>query len=241
MRIDCDFFRVRIMAQFRALADYIGYVEGHIQESHHSARTQILTENQTPPDASEESLQEWLCLREQEIDECDRRYAVDFRRILRFTLLMSVYTLVESSLSLLAQEITSRNGLARNRKDLKAKNPVKRFEKFWTKVARLPWWADPRWDELKDLRDLRDCIAHQNGVVQDNDRRDNRIRALLRRDCGVRLIEVNDRLADPDEAGTLEIDERFSRQAMEHMTALFDEIFNRAGCFGSEHVVVVPE
>ena len=132
------------MAQFKALADYIGYVEGQIQESHHSTRSQVLTENRTPPDTSDESVQEWLCERQQEIDECDRRYVVNFQRILRFTILMSVYTLVESNLSLLAQEIMNRKALTLDMEDLQAKNLVKRFKKFWTKVAGLSWWSDPR-------------------------------------------------------------------------------------------------
>jgi hypothetical protein len=57
----------------------------------------------------------------------------------------------------------------------------------------------------------------------------------------VRLVGVNDRLTDPVEAGTLEIEERFCRETVEQMTGLFDEIFNRAGCFGPDHIVVEPE
>ena len=238
MRIKCDFFRARVMAQFKALADYIGYVEGQIQQSHHSIRNQVLTENHTPPDMSDESVQEWLCLRQQEIDECDRRYAVDFRRILRFTVLMSIFGLVESSLSLLAQEIKKRKDLALDMEDLQAKSLVKRFEKFWTKVARLPWWSDPRWDALQDIEQMRNCIAHRNGVVGQND---GRIRQLLNCERGVRLVGVNDPLADPNEAGALEIEELFCREAVEQMTALFDEISNRADCFGPDHIVVEPE
>ena len=238
MQIKCDFFRARVMAQFGALAEYIGYVESHIQESHHSTRSQILIANQTPPDTSEESITEWLCERQNEIDECDRRFAVVFRRIFRFTILMSVFTLVESNLFLLAKEIMKRKGLTRNMEDMQARNLVKQFEKFWTKVAGLSWWSDPRWDALKDIKQLRNCIAHRNGVFREND---DRIKQLLQRDFGVRLVGVNDRLVDPDEAGILEFEERFCRDALEKMTGLFDEIFNRAGCFGPDHIVVEPE
>jgi len=233
MLIKCDFFRARVMAQFNTLEDYISYAEGQIQESHHSTRCQILIENRTPPDASEEVVQEWLDAREQELDDCDRRYAVDFRRILRFTIIMSAYSLAELSLSMIAKEIRNRKGLA-SKKD-KAKKTLDRFEGFWTKVAQMPWWSDPRWDMLKDIRELRNCIAHRNGVVREND---GRIEQLVHRDCGVRLVGVKDPLADPDEARTLEIEERFCRKAVEEMRTLFDEIFNRAGCFGPDHIVV---
>lgn len=224
------------MAQFIALEDYRAHMEAQIQESHHSSRSQILTENQTQPDASsDESVQEWLCLRQQAVDECDRRFAIDFRRILRFTVLMSVYTLVESNLSLIATEMTKRKTLALDMMDLQAKNLVKRFQKFWTKVAGLPWWRDSGWDLLKDIEELRNCIAHRNGVVGD---RDGRIKQLLPRDRGVRVVDVNDRQADPDEAGTLRIEDRFCREGLEQMKILFGEVFERAGCFGPDHVVV---
>jgi hypothetical protein len=226
------------MAQFSALADYIEYVERQIQEGHHSARSQILIENCSPPDTSDESIQEWLCLRDQQIHECDRRFAVDFRRILRFTVLMSVYTLAESNLSLLATEMTNRKTLALDMMDLQAKDLVRRFEKFWTKVADLAWWSDTRWCLLKDIQELRNCIAHRNGVIGESD---GRIKKLVRRNCGVGVLDVNDRLADPDDAGTLEIEERFCRQALEQMKALFEEVFQRAGCFGPDHVVVEPD
>jgi len=226
------------MAQFGALADYIKYMEGQIKEGHHSARTQILIENCSPPDTCGESIQEWLCLRDQEIEECDRRFAVDFRRILRFTVLMSVYTLVESNLSLLATEMTNRKTLALGMMDLQAKDLVKRFEKFWTKVANLPWWSDDRWCLLKDIQELRNCIAHRNGVIGKSD---GRIKQLLRRNCGVGLVDVNDRLTDPDDAGTLDIEARFCREALEQMKALFEEVFQRAGCFDPDHVVVEPD
>lgn len=226
------------MSQFEALADYLGYVESQIQESHHSTRSQLLAENRTPPNTPDESVQEWLCLSQLEIDECDRRYAVNFRRMLRFTVLINIYTLVESNLSLLAQEIKSRKRLALDLEDLQAKSLVKRFKKFWTRVAGLSWWNDPRWCTLQDIEQLRHCIAHRNGVVRVND---GRIKQLLRRDCGVRLVDVNDRLADPDEADVLEIEEWFCRQAVDQMRVLFDEIFNRAGCFGPDHILFEPE
>lgn len=226
-----DFFRARVMSQFGALADYVGWTEAQIQEGHHSTRAQILRENESPPDASEDSVQQCLAERDAEIWACDRQYTIDFRRILRFTTLMSVYTLVESNLFLLTQEIASRNRLMLDMGDMRANDLVERFKKFWTKVAHLPWWPDPNWEALKSIEELRNCIAHRNGVVRDND---GKIRQLLQRDLGVRLVGVDDRLADPAEAGTLDIEERFCREAVGQMVGLFEGIFNRAGCFGTD-------
>jgi hypothetical protein len=237
MRLNCDFFRSWVLAQFNALEDYRSHMEAQIQENRHSIRSQILTQYQTPPDTSEE-VEEWLSMRQAEVDECDRRFTVVFRRILRFTVLMSVYTLVESNLCLISKEMTKRKNLKLDMMDLKAKNLVKQFEKFWTKVAGLHWWTDDRWDLLKDIQKLRNYISHRNGVIIQSD---NRIKQILQRNCGVRLVDVNDRLTDPDEKGTLEIEERFCREGLEKMKSLFDDIFQRAGCFGPDHIVVEPD
>jgi hypothetical protein len=227
------------MAQFNALEDYRAHMEAQIQESPHSTRTQILINSQLPSDAqSEESVQEWLCLRQQEVDECDRRFKVQFCRLLRFSILMSLYTLVESNLSAITGEMKTRKKLPLDMMDLQAKNLVKRFEKFWTKVAGLNWWDDCRWDQLKDIAEVRNCIAHRNGVIRESD---GRIRQLLKRECAIQLVDVNDHLADPDDAGTLEVEEGFCKDGIENMKALFCEVFERAGCFGPDHVVLEPD
>lgn len=236
MRIQLDFFRARIMAQFNALEDYRAHMEAKIRDSHYSTRSQILTENHSPSDVqSEESIQEWLCLRQQEVDECDRRFKVHFCRILRYSVLMSLYTLIESNLTLIAAEMKTRNHLPLNMMDLQAKNLVERFEKFWTKVGALNWWEDCRWNQLKDIEKLRNCIAHRNGIIREND---GRIKQLLQHGDGIHLVDVSDHLADPDDAGTLEIDEGFCKDGIESMSALLNEVFERAGCFGPDHVLV---
>lgn len=238
MRIKCDFFRIRIMAQFHALAEYTTYVDGQIQDSHHSTRCQILADNRGPSEKSDKSVQLWLAERQLEIDECDRRFAVDFRRLLRFTVIVATYTLVESSLLLISQEIAKRMDLSLAVSDLRAKDLVSRFRKFWTKVAGLRWFKDIRWERLRDIQELRNCIAHRNGVIREND---GRIKTLLTHDLGVRLVDANDWLVDPNEAGTLEFEERFCRLVLEEMTGLFVAVFDNARCFGPDHVVVEPE
>jgi len=227
------------MAQFDALEDYRTHMEAQIQDSHHSTRSQILIENKPPSDVeSEESVQEWLCLRQQEVDECDRRFKVHFCRILRFSILMSLYTLVESNLSAIAVEMKARNKLTLDMMDLQAKNLVKRFEKFWTKVAGLSWWGDCRWDQLKNIAELRNCIAHRSGAIRESD---GRIKQLLKRGCNIHSVDVNDHLADPDDAGTLEINDVFCQDGIRDMKALLNHIFERAGCFGPDHVLVAPD
>jgi len=236
-RIKFDFFRYHMMSQFAALEEYRAHMEVQIQQSHHSTRAQILAENQPPPDAmTQEAMQEWLYLRDQDIDDCDLRFKIHFPRILRFSMIISIYTLMESNLALIAAKMKTQKDLSLDMVDLQAKNLVKRFEKFWTRVAGLNWWKDPRWDLLKDIEELRNCIAHRNGVARPND---GRIRQLLQQhNSGIRLIDVDNHLVDPDDRGTLQIDERFCQEGLHEMRALLNEIFERAGCFGPDHVVV---
>ena len=230
-----DFFRVEVASQFYALKDYIHFVESHIQDTHHSTRAELLSSHESPPPGADENeIQEWLSLSQEQIDECDRRFAVHFRRTLRFSVVVSLFTLVESNMLRVGDEMKRREQLALGVTDLQAKDLVHRFKKFWTKVADRPWWEDERWQSLKDLQEIRNCVAHHNGVVRDND---GRIKQILGQNRGIRLVDVTDRLMDPDEAATLVIEERFCGEMIAEMKALFDEIFERATCFGPDHVV----
>ena len=198
-------------------------------------RSQLLSEMRAPPCKTEEEIQEWLSFREEEINECDRRYEISFRRLLRYSSLVVIYTLMESNLSLIAKQISERKKLALDLDDLKAKDQVKQFKKFWTCVAGLNWWEDPGWQVLRDIEQLRHCIVHRNGVLRENDAQ---IRQLAKkRDSGVRVVKSND-LKDTDSVDKAEVDEGYCLRAIEQMSGLLKQIFDRAGCFGPDHVVV---
>ena len=231
-----DFFRDHVMTQFRALTDFLSHSEAQLQESHHTARAEIGSGLTIPPGASGEDVQELLSQHEYEIEGCDHRYKIAFARMLRFSVVIMCFTLVESNLSRIAREIVKRNQLSLDMEDLQAKNLVKRFEKFWTKVAGLTWWQDTsKWELLKDVEELRNCIAHRNGVVRDNDAR---VRRMIKDTVGVGLVSPNDALVDPDDAGTVVIEARYCRRIVEELAGLMNEVFERAGCFGPEHPII---
>lgn len=235
MHIHCDFFRAHVMAQFHALAEYLRHTEAQLQESHHTIKAEILADRAPSGDA--EAIDEWLSFRQQELDACDRRFSLEFRQTLRFAVVISTFTLVESNLSRVAKEIAQRKGLKLDMEDLQAKDLVRRFEKFWTKVAGLSWWSDPRWDALRDIEALRNCIAHRRGRLREND---GRIHQLISKKSGITVLGVNDPLVDPDDAGTVAIAETFCERAISEMAKLFTELFDRADCFGPDHVVLTP-
>ncbi len=174
--IYCDWFRAEIMSQFQALEDYLRHSEAQIQDSHHTMRAQILSERQ-PTDASYDDVQEWLSLQHTQLENCNRKFTGVFQQTLRFSVVTSIFSLIESNLSRVAMEICRRLHLNLDLEDLQAKDLVRRFKKFWSKVANLNWWDDPRWDALKDIEALRNCIAHRRGVVKKHEKRIENIAA----------------------------------------------------------------
>jgi hypothetical protein len=217
MRINCDFFRANVMSHFDSLECYLSHGEAQIREAHHTMRAEILS-NQAPAEINEDAREEFLCLRQQELDGCDRRHRLIFRQTLRFSMIMSTFTLVESNLSRVAREIARRKHLPLDMEDLQAKDLVRTFQKFWTKVAGLSWWTDPRWDSLKDLEELRNCIAHRRGELRANEKR---IHQLIGRGTGVSVRAANDSLADPEDVGIIVVEEDFCRRAVQDMAGLF--------------------
>lgn len=229
MALHIDWFRNEVMSEFSILTEFITHSEGQLQESHHTIRSVIATQFKIPPGLRVDDEQFLLAEHFHDIDDCDQRYSLDFACMLRFSLVLMCFTLVESSLSRIAHQIARRKLLDLNLEDLQAKDLVARFRKFWTKVAKLSWWEDEvKWNLLKDVEQLRNCIAHRNGVLRENEKR---VHQLIRRDVGVRMLRPND-LLNPDRAGPVFVEERFCREAVASFASLIREVFDRAGCFG---------
>ena len=232
MYIKWDVFRDHVMTQFRALTDFLSHSEAQLQESHHTARAEIGSGLTIPPGASGEDVRELLSQHEYEIQGCDHRYKIAFARMLRFSFVIMCFTLVESNLTRMARRIVKEKQLSRDMEGVRAKNFVERFEKIWTKVAGLTWWQDTsKWDVLKDVGELRHCIVYANGVVRD---KDTRVRRMIKDAAGVGIVSPNDALVDPDDVGTVVIEERYCRRIVEELAGLMNEVFERAECFGPE-------
>jgi len=234
MRINWDFFRVHVMGQFRALKEFHSHSEAQLQESCCTLRT-IGGEVVIPPGADDHEVQGLLSEHFDEIDEIDQQCRHVRARLLRHSVLVMCFALVESNLSRISGEIVNRKQLPLSLKELQAKDLVKRFQKFWTKVADLSWWDDhDKWNLLKDVEQMRHIIVHRYGVVRENERRRGQILAH----DGVCLLKTNDENIDPDDVGTLVVEDQFCEMAIDSMTSLMREVFDRADCFGPENLVI---
>ena len=100
-------------------------------------------------------------------------------------------------------------------------------------MADLEWWPeqDSRWTLLQDVEELRNCIAHRYGALRENEKR---VHQLIGRNAGIRLIDPNDALVDPDDEGSITIDAHFCPDVVKELSRLISEIFDRAGCFGQD-------
>lgn len=236
MALNIDWFRDSVLTDFAILADFVTHSEAQLQESHHTMRSVIGGEFKLPPDLSVDDEQFLLADHFGDLDDCDRRDKFEFAGMLRFSIILMTFTLVESSLSRIAREITRRKQLDLDLEDLQAKDLVSRFRKFWMKVAKLPWWEDDtNWNLLKDVEQLRNCIAHRNGILRNNEKR---VHQLMQRNVGVRLLNSNESL-DSDRPGSVFVEERFCREIIDRFVTLVRQVFDRAGCFGPAQVSVI--
>ncbi len=239
MHIPLNFFRSHVMGQFRALADFIQHSEAQLQESYHTTRSQVVTELGTGPQAGEEP-EEWIARYDGEIGDVDIRYRIAFSRIMRFSFVVMCFTMLESSLVRVAMEVVSRKQLTSRWEDRKEKGILKKFEAFWRCLPAPPLRTNSAWQLADEVRALRNCIAHRNGwFCEDDDneqarRDDEKVRQVIDRDLGVGVVSADGALVDPDDVGSIGIEERFCPYVVKELTHLITEIFDRAGCFGQD-------
>lgn len=104
-------------------------------------------------------------------DELGWYFAEPFPEILHSSLTVSAVMLLEHELRGIAQALHDALGLHLGLRDL-AGSLVDRFRKYVTGVARLSMsLEDQSWQDLNGIVELRNCIVHTNGDLQDFTRR----------------------------------------------------------------------
>lgn len=233
--IPIDLFRTHVAGQFKALSDFIEHSEAQLQESYHTIRAQIVSELGTGP-AIDEEPEEWLSRYDEEVGSIDIRYQIAFSRVMRFSFVVMAFTLLESNLIRIANEISRRRGLGQKWNCAQGTTVLQCFEKFWIEAS-LPPWEEGTWTLPDQVRALRNVIAHRNGWLAEDrsnqraTRDDDIVRELMSENVGVSLVEDGP-LIDPDDIGSVMIKHDFSPVIVQRFILLIKYIFDRAGCFG---------
>lgn len=88
-------------------------------------------------------------------------------RVLRYSLVVSTLSVIESSLGAVCRQIHERLGLALSPRDLSGKGGIDRSRNYLVKVFEVDFGdLEPLSSRLKDWSQVRDCIVHANGEIE---------------------------------------------------------------------------
>lgn len=155
-----------------------------------------------------------------------KRYDRDMSRILRYSAVTSLYTLLETTARRFIEDFDKTYPGKRLFKLIVKKHPRDGFVKNlrqWLELTPSPViLRRPRiWAQLDDLRVIRNCITHLNGdlKLEADHTRATRCREAVRRTRKIRF----------DATDTLVLDDVFSFEGCEKLQAFFRLLFQAAG------------
>lgn len=92
-------------------------------------------------------------------------FAEAIPRVLRYSLVVSIFTAIEASLAAICDELRSIWGLSLDLRDLKDRG-IRRSRAYLVKVAGIDIAElDPLWQQLQDWERVRHSITHVNGDI----------------------------------------------------------------------------
>jgi len=246
MTFKFDMFRSVTMGAFKSIAEFQEMVEAQMQEVKHLDRSRIIDEFKAvePDDPNEVGM--ILAERDTELAILDRKFAVTYPRLCRYSFLTTLFMHVEINLKSVCDEIAKRNKLKYRVSEFQGKTVLERAKVFLNKEASLPSILSSAWEPLSHLQKIRDCIVHTGGRVADS-RDKHEIEHLIKLNLGLSItppmfpdLAEDDFFVDADD-GLLQIEPVFCAATLEQVKSLFTEIFESSGCFGPEDGVWVED
>lgn len=152
---DCDPVILEPLGWVSSIRAYLEEIETTMPEAKHRA-IKRLSETTKQEKWDKESL-----LLETEILES--RFDFDFPKLLRYSIVTLLHTVVESQLIRLANHLRNKKGLSLQAKDFRGTS-IEQTKLYFNKVVNLNVSNDPAWGALRDLAELRDIIVHRGGI-----------------------------------------------------------------------------
>jgi len=98
------------------------------------------------------------------------RFSAEYPKQLRYSFIIQLYVALESRGKALCDEINKRNEqLLLTVRDLDGRGNLKGIQTFLSKVYPVPGITADQWQELHDLRVIRNCLIHKNGEIDPRD------------------------------------------------------------------------
>jgi hypothetical protein len=156
--------------------------------------------------------------------ELDSQYLFTFPRILSFSMITLLYTVLERRLTVLADYLRWRDGHALRLVEFRG-DLLRRSATYYRKVLNIRLTDDPAWPELRDLEFLRHCIVHKGGVIGTDKESRSRLAGLQARFSSALTLFEGLGQSDAEIDLKAEVCAHYIHQTIE----FFDRTMKRAG------------
>jgi hypothetical protein len=159
-----------------------------------------------------------------ETEILESKFDSDFPKLLRYSIVMLLHTVLETQLIRLANHLREKNKFSLQVKDFRG-TPIEQTKLYFTKVVKLKVSDDQGWGELRDLADLRHIIVHRAAVQGADKNQQKTVRRLIQKYKGdLSLLGPSD---DPE--SEIEVSLNLCRRFLNTIDQFFHRLF-QASC-----------
>ena len=213
-------FNVYSRSAVSAARRYVTLIEAQLSQAYTDERSEALEQYHSLPNRDEADY-------EAHIRVVERDYEDEFRPILRFSSVVYLYMVFETYVSRHVAEIQR---LLQSDpavlKDLRSKSGlVEAAQIYFRDHAKLTFFADDQWTQLREIAHVRHCIVHNAGIPRDSKYRDS-LYALETRKWEGQLVGLQiDRYQGRDLGQPMTLQQRF----LEYCLFVLEHFFHTLG------------
>ncbi|MGD0650295.1 MAG: hypothetical protein ABSA97_04005 [Verrucomicrobiia bacterium] len=155
--------------------------------------------------------------------EFRREESRNFSRSLRYSFVVLLFLTTENQLNRVCDALRVERGFPIGARDLRGASAIDRCKNYLTKVEGVQLGDMKPWRRMKDLQEIRNCIVHEGGRVNDLDApKVAKLKKFIETEKGV---SIGGSGADSDEIGMLLIKPEFCQNFAEDAKTLFNDLF----------------
>lgn len=159
-----------------------------------------------------------------EVGELDTKFKRWLPRLLGYSAVTMIYTVVETQLTATANRLREQKNYSLKVNEVRG-DPVERAKRYFTKVAGIQVGSDKGWEVLQDLAEVRNIIVHRRGRqgLEPKDR--HMVQQLTKRYPGE--ISLSGRHDDSD--AELEVSLAVCKRFIDETERFFERMFVATG------------
>lgn len=142
----------------------------------------------------------------------------EYRTVLRQSFVLACCSCLERDLTDFCDYIQETKKLPIKFKMYRGKGAgIKKFKEYLEKEANFKFPTDATWNEVLSIYDIRNCIAHNNGRLGYDARRDNRIQGYIKKRSNLLSLDEN----------AILLSKEYCEHALNTMDEFFEALFSR--------------